>query len=47
MAPAINNDWKPGEKPWEDGEWVREAAVAYAKKRKAPQTPKGGIMEAA
>jgi len=26
-------------KAWEEGEWVREAAVAFAEKRRPPQTP--------
>ena len=34
-GPAINKDWKQEEKPWEEGEWVREAAAAFAEKRKA------------
>jgi len=32
-------------KAWEEGEWVREAANAHAKKRK-PQTPKGALEAA-
>jgi ring-1,2-phenylacetyl-CoA epoxidase subunit PaaA len=32
-------------KAWEDGAWVREAAAAFAKKRK-PQTPKGALEAA-
>ncbi|MES1220958.1 MAG: 1,2-phenylacetyl-CoA epoxidase subunit PaaA [Bacteroidota bacterium] len=35
-------------KAWEEGEWVREAAAAYAEKRKASPNPsKGGALEAA
>lgn len=30
-------------KAWEEGEWVREAAKAFAEKRK-PQTPKGALV---
>ncbi|MBL7740939.1 MAG: 1,2-phenylacetyl-CoA epoxidase subunit A [Chitinophagaceae bacterium] len=33
-------------KAWEEGEWVREAATAYAEKRKTPQTPKGALEAA-
>jgi len=32
-------------KAWDEGAWVREAAEAYAKKRK-PQTPKGALQAA-
>jgi ring-1,2-phenylacetyl-CoA epoxidase subunit PaaA len=32
-------------KAWEDGAWVRDAAAAYAEKRK-PQTPKGALKAA-
>jgi ring-1,2-phenylacetyl-CoA epoxidase subunit PaaA len=35
-------------KAWEEGEWVREAAAAYAEKRKASPNPsKGGALVAA
>jgi ring-1,2-phenylacetyl-CoA epoxidase subunit PaaA len=35
-------------KAWEEGEWVREAATAYAEKRKASPNPsKGGALAAA
>ena len=35
-------------KAWEKGEWVREAAIVYAKKRKASLNPsEGGTLEAA
>ena len=35
-------------KAWEDGAWVRDAAAAYAEKRKASLNPsKGGTLEAA
>lgn len=35
-------------KAWDEGAWVREAAVAYAEKRKEkqPQTPKGALEAA-
>ena len=35
-------------KAWDDGEWVRQAATAYAKKKEASPSPsKGGELEAA
>ena len=35
-------------KAWDEGEWVREAAAAFAEKRKASPNPsKGGALEAA
>jgi len=33
-------------KAWGEGAWVREAAVAYAEKRRKPQTPKGALEAA-
>jgi ring-1,2-phenylacetyl-CoA epoxidase subunit PaaA len=33
-------------KAHEEGEWVRQAAMAYAEKKKKPQTPKGALAAA-
>lgn len=33
-------------KAHEEGQWVREAAMAFAEKRKSPQTPKGALEAA-
>ena len=30
MAFAITSGWPPSGKAWEEGEWVREAALAHA-----------------
>jgi len=41
-APATATGWRRGARRMNDGAWVREAALAYAEKRKQRQTAQSG-----